>query len=57
MSEKINRAYSILGIVRKKFTFLDKYSFLVLYKSMVRSYLEYAGCILSPHSVRDKQNF
>ena len=45
MGEKINKAYSILGIIRRNFKFLDKDSFLVIYKSMVRSHLEYANCI------------
>ena len=55
MSEKINKAYSILGIMRRNFKFLDKDSFLVTYKSMVRSHLEYANCIWSPHTVQDKK--
>jgi len=36
MSEKINKAYRILGIIRRNLTFLDKDSFLVKYKTMVR---------------------
>ena len=56
ISDKINKAYSILGIIRRNFKFLDKESFLVLYKSMVRSHLEYANCIWSPHTVQDKKN-
>ena len=35
------RAYSILVIITRNFKFLDKDSFLVMYKSMVRSHLEY----------------
>ena len=50
ISDKVNKAYSILGIIRRNFTFLDKDSFIVLYKSMVRSHLEYANCIWSPHT-------
>ena len=45
ISDKVSKAYSILGIIRRNFTFLDKDSFIVLYKSMVRSHLEYANCI------------
>ena len=56
MIEKIDNACSILGIIRRNFTLLAKYSFLVWYKSMVRSHLEYANCIWSPHSVQDKKN-
>ena len=57
MSEKINKAYSNLGIIRRNLTFLDKDSFLVAYKSMVRSHLEYANCIWSPHTVQDKKEW
>ena len=56
MSEKINKAYSILGITRNNLTFLDKDSFLVIYKSMVRFRLEYAHSVWSPHTVQDKKN-
>jgi len=56
MSEKINKAYCIIGIIRRNFTLLDKDSFLVIYKSMVRSHLEYANCIWSPHAVQDIKN-
>ena len=55
MSEKNNKAYSILGIIRRNFTFLGKYSFLVLYKSMVRSLLKYANFVWSPHLVQNKK--
>jgi len=55
INEKINKAYSILGIIRRNFTFLDKDSFLIIYKSMVRSHLEYANCIWSPHTLQDKK--
>ena len=55
INEKINKAYSILGVIKRNFTYLDKDSFLVIYKSMVRSHLEYANCIWSPYAVHDKK--
>ena len=45
MSEQINTAYSILGCIRKKLTFLDKDSFLVMVLNML---------IVSSHTVQDK---
>ena len=44
----INRANRLLGEIRRTFTFLDKYSFLTIYKSLVRPILEYGNCIWSP---------
>jgi len=49
INEKINN--------QRNFTYLDKDSFLVIYESMVRSYLEYAHCIWSPYTVHDKKKF
>ena len=54
INEKI-KAYSILGVIKRNFTYLDKNSFLFIYKSMVRSHLEYANCIWSPYAVHDKK--
>ena len=54
--EKINKAHSILGIMRRNLTFLDEDSFLVIYKSIVCFHREYANCTLwSPHTVQDKK--
>jgi len=45
ISLKINKAYSILGIIKRNFI-MDESSFiLLLYKSMVRLYLEYANSV------------
>jgi hypothetical protein len=56
INEKINKAYSILGIIKRNFTLLDKDSFIVICKSIVRSHLEYANCVWSPHTVQDTKN-
>ena len=42
IDEKVNNAYYFLGIVRRNFKFLSKDTFIILYKSLVRSHLEYA---------------
>ena len=57
MSEKVNKAYGFLGVIRRNLTFLDKDSSLVIYKNKVRSFLGYANsnCIWSPHTVQDKK--
>ena len=47
--EKIKMANKMLGIINRNFSDLDKSSFLLLYKSMVRSHLEYAGSVWNPY--------
>ena len=46
--EKVNKANRILGYIRHTFKHLDKDSFLLLYKSLVRPHLEFASTIWSP---------
>jgi len=43
--ENINTAYSYLGIIKRNFVYLDEDAFVMLYKSLVRSHLEYANSI------------
>ena len=40
ISEKINKAYSVLGIIKRNFTYMDERTFTLLYKSMVRPHVE-----------------
>jgi len=47
--EKIKMANKMLGIINRNFSDLDESSFLLLYKSMVRSHLEYAGSVWNPY--------
>ena len=48
IKQKINKAYSMLGILRRNFKEMDVESFL-LYKVFVRSHLEYAESVWNPH--------
>ena len=41
----------ILGIIKRTFVDLDKTTFLLLYKGMVRCHLEYAVSLWNPHRV------
>ena len=43
------KANKMWGIIRRTFTNLDKNGLLVLYKTMVRSHLEFAAPVWSPH--------
>ena len=51
---KVNKANSILGCLKHSFKNMDKETFLLLYKAMIRPHLEYASCVWSPHLKRDK---
>ena len=49
ISGKIKKANSIVGLIRRSFSFLDCSSFKKIYIAYVRPHLEYAQCIWSPH--------
>ena len=49
MNKKFNKANRILGIIKRNFIYLDKESFVLLYKAMVRPHLEYANSVWCPH--------
>jgi hypothetical protein len=46
---KINKALSILGIVKRNFKHMDRATFIQIYKAMVRSQLDYAVSVWAPH--------
>jgi ribonucleases P/MRP protein subunit RPP40 len=45
----INKANRVLGLLKRNFRHLDAHCLLLLYKAMVRSILEYAQPVWSPH--------
>ena len=49
MTTKIKKANSIMGLIRRTFSFLDGETFKKLYTSFVRPHLEYANPVWSPH--------
>jgi len=49
INNNINTAYQMLGIVKRTFIYLTPDSFVVLYKAMIRSHLEYAVSVWNPH--------
>ena len=51
--KKINKAYSILGVIKRNFIYVDKNTFILLYKAMVRPHLEYANSVWCPYKKRD----
>ena len=53
IKEKVNKAYSRLGIIRRNFKYMSMQVFCLLYKAMVRSHLEYANSVWNPHCKED----
>ena len=48
----VSKANQMIGVVKRAFTFLDKETFLKLYKAFVRPHVEYANVIWSPYLKR-----
>ena len=53
IQDKINKAFSMLGIINRNFKHIDMYSFILLYKNMVRSQLDYCSSVWSPYKKGD----
>ena len=51
--DKINKAYSMLGLIKRNFKYLTTESFTLLYKNMVRSQLDYCSSVWSPYRKGD----
>jgi len=47
--DKINKAYTMLSIIKRNFNYLTISSFVLLYKSMVRSHLDYCSSVWVPY--------
>ena len=53
ISQKINKAYSILIIIIRNFIYMDETNFILLYKPVVRPHLEYANSVWCPYKMGD----
>ena len=47
--EKVNKAFQMIGIINRSFQDIDKNYFLLIYKSTVKSHLEYANSVWNPY--------
>ena len=50
----VNKGFSILGIIKKGFENFDEYTVPILYKTLVRTLLEYGNIIWGLHYSNDK---
>ena len=48
VSEKVKKAYLMLGIIKRNFAYISRNCFVILYKLLVRSHLEYANSVCYP---------
>ncbi|XP_069128902.1 uncharacterized protein [Argopecten irradians] len=55
IQNSISKANSVLGIIKRAFTFLDEPMFKQLFKALVRPHLEYAASAWSPYKLMDIQ--
>ena len=51
--EKIEKAYKMLGIIKRNFIHFSSDTFIQLYKSIVRPHLDYANSVWHPYKVGD----
>ena len=54
ISQVINKATKMTKIIRRTFQFLDKHTSLPLYKTMVRSHLEYVMAVWHLYKIKHK---
>ena len=52
ISEKINKANKMFGLLGRSFNCLDIKTFTCLYKTMVRTHLDYASSVWSPYKIK-----
>ena len=48
VSEKVKKAYMMLGLIKRNFIHVSQDCFVILYKALVRSHLEYANSVWNP---------
>ena len=53
IQEKINKAYNVIGLLKRNFIHVDGYTFILLYKTLVGPHLEYANSVWSPYKKCD----
>jgi hypothetical protein len=49
----VNKANSIMGLIRRTYTYLDEQNFKYLFQALVRPHIEYAEAVWSPFKVGD----
>ena len=55
ISNKVNKANALVGLIRRSFSYLDGETFKKLFTSFVRPHLEYAQAVWHPHLIKHKR--
>ena len=50
-----NKANQMIGIIKRTFLYMNKHTFLMLYKAFVRPHLEYASVVWNPYLIRQSK--
>ena len=53
IQDKINKAYMMLGIIKRNFRHFTIATFTLIYKTMVRSHLDYCCSVWAPYKKGD----
>jgi len=53
LKDKIRKAYAMLGVIKTNFKYLQLSSFILLYKNMVISHLDYCSIVWTPYRKGD----
>jgi len=49
----INMAYKMVGLIKRNIRYLSISSFVIVYKNLVKSHLEYCNCVWNPYRKTD----
>ena len=52
ISTKVNKANAMFGVIRRNFHYMDRKTFVPLYKALVRTHLDYASSVYSPNKMK-----
>ena len=56
IQQQVNKASSIMGLIRRTYTFLDETSFRYLFQALVRPHLAHAETLWSPFTKHDRHH-
>ena len=57
VTEKVNKAYSMLWLIKRNFKNIGAEAFVTLYKHLIRTHLEYNNSVWSQHKKSDTEKF